>query len=51
MLKNYLENLDHTTDIFTIKNWNLLIDHATITPQGHITFTFKDGTTITEDSH
>ena len=51
MLKNYLEHLDHITDIFTVKNWNLLIDHATITSQGHINFTFKDGTTITEDSH
>ena len=35
------------TDIFDTRLWHILIDHAIITPEGTMTFVFKDGTNIT----
>lgn len=49
-MSNYLTtltNLDAPVQLFDRRLWHVLIDHATITPDGTLSFIFKDGTTIT----
>lgn len=50
IVRNYIDtltNIEAPVDAFDRRLWHVLIDHGTVYPDGQMSFTFKDGTTIT----